>query len=262
MSTIANGPNLPVPCPTSPLEYFPALRYLGLCGEERAQLQENADEASAWALSRLKRILTPDGRLPAFHFDAAVANDHHTNLIAGGKQLSGIEARALIVLILASDSYWASPQNVVLAEYLESHVLDKSREGYVYCLHGVGTCFYKIGHSNSISRRIKEISPKVPFPLELVHYIHTDDRYELEAKFHRQFASKRKEGEWFELDEYDLGQFADWGRSVKMCDLFESEDDFLNLQGYSEIDPWREERLAPVDDFLNWPPRHLKEVES
>jgi hypothetical protein len=47
-----------------------------------------------------------------------------------------------------------------------------------------------------------------------------------------------------------------------MRDLLESENDFLNLQGYPEIDPWREERLTPIDDFLNWPPKHLEEVES
>jgi len=74
--------------------------------------------------------------------------------------------------------------------------------GYVYLLGGGD--YYKIGLSNNVNRRIEEISPRLPFKTELICTIATDDMYGLEAGLHRQFAEKRANGEWFELDDEDV----------------------------------------------------------
>ena len=78
----------------------------------------------------------------------------------------------------------------------------RTHPGYVYLLKGGP--YYKIGLSNNVTRRIEEISPKLPFETELICTIATEDMYELEAFLHEMFADKRANGEWFELDETDV----------------------------------------------------------
>jgi len=74
--------------------------------------------------------------------------------------------------------------------------------GYVYLLKGGG--YYKIGLSKCVYRRWREISPKLPFEVEIVCRIATEDMHGLETSLHERFASKRANGEWFELDEADV----------------------------------------------------------
>lgn len=74
--------------------------------------------------------------------------------------------------------------------------------GYVYILNAGP--YYKIGASQDVTRRIKQLSTVPPFDLELIHTIQTDDMYGLEETLHEQFAGKRKNGEWFELTDQDV----------------------------------------------------------
>jgi Meiotically up-regulated gene 113 len=67
--------------------------------------------------------------------------------------------------------------------------------------------YYKIGMSNAAGRREREIALQLPQKAAMVHVIRTDDPPGIEAYWHRRFANRRKNGEWFELSAADISAF-------------------------------------------------------
>ncbi|MHB1250135.1 MAG: GIY-YIG nuclease family protein [Polaromonas sp.] len=77
--------------------------------------------------------------------------------------------------------------------------------GFVYLLKA--NRYFKIGRSNSFDRRSRKLAIQLPERAETVHVIRTDDPIGIELYWHRRFESKRKNGEWFELDTQDVKVF-------------------------------------------------------
>jgi hypothetical protein len=86
----------------------------------------------------------------------------------------------------------------------------EDRDGYVYLLRSGR--FYKIGRTNSVGRRERELALLLPEEARRLHTIKTDDPAGVEAYWHRRFAAQRKNGEFFELRAEDIRAFKRWRR--------------------------------------------------
>lgn len=78
-------------------------------------------------------------------------------------------------------------------------------EGFVYLIKS-GRHF-KIGKANSVEARHRQIKLQLPEAAEVIHRIKTDDPYGIESYWHRRFAAKRLNGEWFALSAEDVRAF-------------------------------------------------------
>ena len=67
--------------------------------------------------------------------------------------------------------------------------------------------YYKIGRTNAVGRREYEIAIQMPEKLSTAHTIRTDDTVGIEASWRTRFESRRKNGEWFDLERDDVLAF-------------------------------------------------------
>lgn len=135
---------------------------------------------------------------PSFPSHTTVSNHFRTNvdLVAALRQLASEDGNWSDLLDYLPDIQEAAP---------ERPAVPPRAEGMVYLLKSGQ--HYKIGRSEDIERRFREVTIALPETVNLVHAIRTDDPSGIEAYWHRRFAEKRANGEWFALSGEDVRAF-------------------------------------------------------
>ncbi|MEL0099663.1 MAG: GIY-YIG nuclease family protein [Opitutae bacterium] len=82
---------------------------------------------------------------------------------------------------------------------------------YIYFISQMDTAKTKVGITNNLPRRLRQIQTGNDKPLSLIGYIEYDTRTEArieERRIHKLWQTKRLAGEWFDLGETDLDELA------------------------------------------------------
>lgn len=85
-------------------------------------------------------------------------------------------------------------------ELLEEEIL-KYHLPCVYIMHNHSSGLTKIGYTDNIFSRYRQIKNNIGTSPEILYTNHTPKAYDLEQLLHRKFEQYRREGEWFDLSE-------------------------------------------------------------
>jgi len=104
-------------------------------------------------------------------------------------------------------------------------IMSKSKDyGYVYFIMSLtNPPQIKIGRSKSPDVRIRKLGVVLPFDVEPIHIIETDNAARLEATYHELFDYCRSRGEWFDIPESQLETIKQHTRSSYALDIDEYE---------------------------------------
>ncbi len=103
-----------------------------------------------------------------------------------------------------------SRSNTDMREYLDFDGEDfflRNPGPVVYMIAHGDRAEYKIGLTKDINARVDKIGLQMPERVWVVHKIYTNDPRWLEQIWHKRFAAKRNNGEWFNLSVDDIAEF-------------------------------------------------------
>ena len=98
--------------------------------------------------------------------------------------------------------------------------------------------FIKIGRTDDITTRIKQVQTNNPFKVKLLTYYSLDDDKCLERMVHNYFLSFRVNGEWFKVCEKMLPllcEFRDLLRPIEGSNDYLYGPDFNNMKRFVEV---------------------------
>lgn len=97
----------------------------------------------------------------------------------------------------------------------------------IYLAQQQDSNLYKIGITKKEpKKRIKELQTGNGNPLVLIESFKTKHDFKMETALHAHFNTKKREGEWFELSEEDVKNFA------SLCNDKEATMDFLKKNNF------------------------------
>lgn len=169
------------------------------------------------ALARLVELTRELGAIPTSR--ERIVKHHQDPSFPSERVFKRLGPKAKLLARLIKYAHGHPEHDDVLALYTAQVTLDDMPEttgsapafGSVYLLKGPGSR-YKIGRTNAFGRRRRELAIQLPFETRKVHVIETDDPEGVEAYWHRRFAVKRINSEWFELQAEDIAAFKRWKR--------------------------------------------------
>jgi hypothetical protein len=182
-------------------------------------LKEAGFEPNEWAskkdtaalLERFAELTIENGGIPTRseidlmrRNDSSVPSQKHIVGHFGGK--AGL-AKALLDLAVADERFSSLSDLVVIEAEAQSPLRSESAvvDGWVYLIKSGEN--FKIGRSDNLERRVKQISVALPESANLFHAIQTDDPVGIEEYWHKRFADRRLNGEWFKLSKADVAAF-------------------------------------------------------
>lgn len=126
----------------------------------------------------------------------------------------------------------------------------------VYLIGSPQSPLVKIGWSDNPERRLRHLQTGSPVPLQLLALF--EGGAVLEAALHRQFANKRRHGEWFDLGSDPMTVVSPFVKVVQV----KEEERAGHRQSVHDLDP----RYASIEEWSVWmpdvPPRVYERVEQ
>lgn len=114
---------------------------------------------------------------------------------------------ALIGAIIVASAFFlffSTGRHAPRCEFDDPNTLPPTQHpaGYVYVVQDIDISeYYKIGRTVNPSRRFSEFSQALPFEIDVVAVIRTEDAPTLEWQLHQRYAEQRQRGEWFKLQD-------------------------------------------------------------
>ena len=109
----------------------------------------------------------------------------------------------------------------------ETRAIERAKEnyGYVYlllCENGL----YKIGRTQDIARRVKDLNRDIPVQIKHIHSFLTQNTFKSEIFMHKKFSKERVQYEWFRLSSEQV----DWILSLRNFDIDKLVSDSLEME--------------------------------
>jgi len=190
-----------------PRDSMGLVRHLGIIGHpdgRKLRVSWRSVEANIW-------VDTPAGignwrKADGFAFAATkVAGYGLHDLFA--RAFNGLDARQPLPAGTEVPRRRARHRGLVAPERLDpmevvGQATGAARGGWVYVLKSA--LGYKVGRTRSVANRMLEFGVKLPILYTIPVVAWFDDHYEAETSYHRLFADRHINGEWFDLGDEDV----------------------------------------------------------